>query len=168
MPVEKYIYDGDTLLQVTDGSGVTQKEYTSTMDRFGDVLSEFDGSSAKCYEPDGLGSTDALSDASQTVTDQWRYRAFGAATHTTGTDSNPFTWAGRQGNFNDAETGLYFLRTRYYDQVTAQFLSQDPIGFDGGDANLYRFVGNNPVNMIDPSGLKQAPWPPLGPGFRRG
>ena len=39
-----------------------------------------------------------------------------------------------------------------YDPQTGRFLQQDPIGFAVGDANLYRYVFNNPVNLIDPSG----------------
>ena len=130
MTVQKYIYDGDAVLQETDGAGVTQVTYTRTPGAFGDLLSEFDGTSAKYYEPDGLGSTDALSDQSQAVTDRWAYRAFGAAVHVTGTDPTPFTWVGRLGYFSDSDTGLYLLGngTRYYDPATAQFLSKDPVG----------------------------------------
>jgi uncharacterized protein RhaS with RHS repeats len=39
-----------------------------------------------------------------------------------------------------------------YNPSTGRFLSEDPIGFDGGDTNLYRYVSNNPVNYTDPSG----------------
>jgi len=53
----------------------------------------------------------------------------------------------------DAETGLYYYRARYYDPATGRFVSQDPIGFDAGDANLYRYVGNAPTNATDPFGL---------------
>ncbi|MBY0516240.1 MAG: RHS repeat-associated core domain-containing protein [Bacteriovoracaceae bacterium] len=42
---------------------------------------------------------------------------------------------------------------RYYDPSTGRFLSEDPIGFSGGDYNLYRYVGNNPVTRRDPFGL---------------
>ena len=41
----------------------------------------------------------------------------------------------------------------HYDPETGTFISEDPIGFGGGDANLYRYVGNNPVNYSDPYGL---------------
>ncbi len=41
----------------------------------------------------------------------------------------------------------------FYDPTTQRFLSEDPIGFDSGDFNFYRYVGNNSVNKIDPSGL---------------
>ena len=43
-----------------------------------------------------------------------------------------------------------------YDPSIGRWLSEDPIGFDGGDANLYRFVGNDPVNHTDPTGTTQA------------
>ena len=43
-----------------------------------------------------------------------------------------------------------------YDPSVGRFLSEDPIGFAGGDANLYRYVGNSPTNFTDPSGLQQA------------
>ena len=42
---------------------------------------------------------------------------------------------------------------RWYSPETGRFLTRDPLGHAGGDTNLYRFVGNNPVNFIDPWGL---------------
>ena len=48
--------------------------------------------------------------------------------------------------------GLYYMRARYYDQHTGRFISEDPIGFAGGDVNLYAYVQNNPVLLVDPSG----------------
>ena len=46
----------------------------------------------------------------------------------------------------------YYIRERTYDPSQARWLSQDPIGFAAGDVNLYRYVGNNPVLLMDPSG----------------
>ncbi len=40
-----------------------------------------------------------------------------------------------------------------YDPTVGRWLSQDPIGFQAGDPNLYRYVGNSPTNFTDPSGL---------------
>ena len=42
---------------------------------------------------------------------------------------------------------------RDYDPTTGRFISQDPIGFAAGDANLYRYVGNTPTIYVDPLGL---------------
>lgn len=48
-------------------------------------------------------------------------------------------------------TGAYY-RARYYDPTIGRFISEDPIGFSGG-VNFYRYVGNNPILLIDPYGL---------------
>jgi RHS repeat-associated protein len=154
MPVTKYIYDFEKVLQETDGSNAVQNEYTSTTELYGDLLSAFDGSSTKYCEPDALGSTDALINEAQAQTDKWKYRAFGAATHTQGATATPFTFVGRQGYYWDSETSLYLMGsgTRYYDPQVAQFLSKDPIGITAGDANDRKYAGNNPVSMVDPSG----------------
>lgn len=55
----------------------------------------------------------------------------------------------------DLETGLYYYRARYYDPSVGRFITQDPISFAGGDANLYRYVSNQPVIATDPSGLTE-------------
>jgi RHS repeat-associated protein len=60
----------------------------------------------------------------------------------------PYTYTGREW---DKETGLYYYRTRYYDPMEGRFISKDPIGFKGG-INLFSYVGQNPINRIDPSG----------------
>jgi RHS repeat-associated protein len=53
----------------------------------------------------------------------------------------------------DAESGLQYNRARYLDSFTGKFISEDPISFQGGDSNLYRYVANNSLNSVDPSGL---------------
>src|SRR5262249_27580244 len=59
-------------------------------------------------------------------------------------------WTGRE---YDSETGLQYNRARYYDPKTGRWTSQDPLGFDAGDSNLYRYVRNAPAANPDPSGL---------------
>ena len=51
------------------------------------------------------------------------------------------------------QADLYYYRARYYDPTTQRFLSKDPIEFESGDFNFYRYVGNDCVNFVDPSGL---------------
>ncbi|MBI3542355.1 MAG: RHS repeat-associated core domain-containing protein, partial [Deltaproteobacteria bacterium] len=70
-------------------------------------------------------------------------------------DPAQYGFAGRS---LDRESGLYYLRERYYDPSSGRFLQADPIGFESGDENLYRYVLNNPLQYTDPWGL--APTPP--------
>ncbi len=53
----------------------------------------------------------------------------------------------------DDDVDLYYYRARWYDPAVGRFISEDPTGFDAGDANLYRYVTNSPLNFTDPSGL---------------
>jgi RHS repeat-associated protein len=55
--------------------------------------------------------------------------------------------------FYDADTGLVRFGARDYDPVVGRWTSKDPILFRGGDADLYRYIGGDPVNGRDPSGL---------------
>ncbi|MGQ0766958.1 MAG: RHS repeat-associated core domain-containing protein [Gemmatimonadota bacterium] len=62
-----------------------------------------------------------------------------------------------KGMFYEADsTQLYYVRARWYDPVARRFISEDPIGLEGG-LNPYTFGGNDPVNMSDPSGLDPCP-----------
>jgi RHS repeat-associated protein len=151
----RYVYDFDKVLQDTDDTGVTQKQYASTEEQYGNLLSAYGGGQATYYAYDGLGSTDALLNPDGTSPDRYAYRAFGLESHLSGTDDNRATWVGQQGYYDDRESGLYFLKARYYDPASGKFISRDPKGFEAGDANLYRYVSNDPVNAIDPSGLEE-------------
>jgi len=74
------------------------------------------------------------------------YTAFGEATITGTADFLPFGFAG--GLF-DIETGLVRFGARDYDPVVGRWTAKDPIRFDGGQANLYVYVGDDPVNKVD-------------------
>jgi RHS repeat-associated protein len=161
---QRYVYDFERVLQEADGTGATTEEFTSTLEPYGDLVSAYGGGQNLYYEYDALGSADALLDGNASVSSRYAYRAFGQLASQSGPGSslsNPYTWVGRQGYFEDAETGLYLLRARYYDPAAARFLSEDPLGYRAGDANLYRYAGNDPVNGVDPSGLQVEP-PPCG------
>ena len=69
-----------------------------------------------------------------------------------------YTYAGYR---YDTETGLYYVNARYYNPNLGRFLQTDPIGLSGG-TNLYAYVGNDPINLIDPSG-HCAQWPSQSP-----
>ncbi len=117
------------------------------------------------YDP--LGTTTCLSRAAGSLSAGYRYNVWGEmqSAVTMGLIFNPFLFIGREGYYSDNEgvnAGLLnlhppfplYVRGRFYNPVTGRWLSQDPLGFGGGDYNLYRYVANNPINHTDPSGLQ--------------
>ena len=79
--------------------------------------------------------------------------AFGQVTDTFGDDrGSTYSYTGR---YYDADAGLYYYRARWYDPVAGRFISEDPIGFAGGDANLAAYVGNDAATAVDPTGLDE-------------
>ncbi len=102
----------------------------------------------------GLGSTIALADTAGVVQTSYSYEPFGKATVSGTSNSNPFRFTGRE---EDGATGLYFFRARYLNPTFGRFISEDPIGFAGGDPNLYAYVGNGPTYRTDPLGLLLTP-----------
>ena len=97
---------------------------------------------------DALGSVLALSNDGGLVDTEYTYEPFGATTATGVANSSAAQYTGRE---NDS-TGLYYYRARYYHPGLQRFVSEDPIGFAGGDPNLYSYVSNSPLNFTDPSG----------------
>lgn len=101
---------------------------------------------------DDLGSPRLVVDTeSGEVVQRMDYDEFGKVLQ----DSNPgFQPFGFAGGLYDPDTQLTRLGARDYDSTTGRWVSRDPIGFRGGQSNLYCYVGNDPVNRHDPSGLQ--------------
>jgi RHS repeat-associated protein len=151
----KFIYDFNRLLEETDGGGSVKEQYTSTLDEYGDLVSEYDNTTTFYHQFDAIGNTDALLNETATPTDRYKQRAFGVAVSHTGTTPSPYTFVGQQNYYHDADLDLFFTAARAYDAISGRFVSRDPKGVGAGDANYYRYVKNNPVNVVDPSGLQQ-------------
>jgi uncharacterized protein RhaS with RHS repeats len=118
------VWDEETRLQEGDGGGGTDRQYLTTGDQYGDLVSAYGGGQTAYYAADPLGSTELLLDGSGAAADRYAYRAFGLAAHMVGSDSQPFTWVGRSGYQQDSETDLYFLRARYYDPAVGHLRTQ--------------------------------------------
>ncbi|MGH3690504.1 MAG: RHS repeat-associated core domain-containing protein [Microbacterium sp.] len=104
------------------------------------------------YLSDALGSTIALADATGVVQTSYTYEPFGRTTVSGASSTSAYQFTGRD---NDSTGGLslYNLRNRFYSPTLGRFLTQDPIGFAGGEANLYACVQNRPTTATDPTGL---------------
>jgi RHS repeat-associated protein len=147
--VTEFLYDGINPVQETAGAsilanilpGLGVDEFLTRTDVVAGVTSNFLTAT--------LGSPVAVTDNTGAVQTDYTYEAFGRTTATGASNSNSYQYTGRE---NDG-TGLHYYRARFYNALLQRFISEDPIEFQGGDINLYAYVANNPVNLVDPQGM---------------
>jgi RHS repeat-associated protein len=159
--VRRYIYDGIHLLAEYDGAGRLRARYVygSGVDN---VLAMWRDGHWYYFVTDHLGSVRALLSPDGRVVESYRYTAYGLPQRSGSAESpagatpssafstlHPFGFAGRE---YDTESGLYFMRSRYYDPQAGRFIQRDKIGL-AGDLNLYAYAEGDPVNQRDPFGL---------------
>jgi RHS repeat-associated protein len=158
---ESYIYDGSNLLMVLNGSGDVTHTFLNGTN--GQALADDGGSGNVTWMlADQEGSVRDVINNSGTDVDHIVYDAYGNILSQTSSANQPrFAFGGMQ---LDTATGLYYDSARYYDSSTGQFISQDPSGFAGGNTNLQGYVNNDPVNLIDPTGLSPKGNSSAGPG----
>jgi tripartite motif-containing protein 71 len=163
-PQYTYTYNGDGL-RVTKTVNSTNENYTWDSATGSVPLLLQDGSTSYVYGPGGLpleqegstgtplwyhhdqlGSTRLLTNIGGTTAGTATYGPYGQTTATTGTTSV----LGYAGQYTDPETGLIYLRARYYDPTTGQFLTIDPA--DAVTLSAYGYTENDPINGADPTG----------------
>ncbi|MFC1524967.1 RHS repeat domain-containing protein [Planctomycetota bacterium] len=155
--VETYFYyDGPRCIEERNASDVMIAQYV-----FGngidEVLTMERNSETYYYHENSLGSIYAVTTATGTVAERYSYDAYGNVSFYDGAGNpiggtaigNRILYTGRE---YDAETGLYDYRERTYSAELGRFLQRDPAE-DDLLLNLYAYVGNNPVNYVDPMGL---------------
>jgi RHS repeat-associated protein len=166
-----YDVSGRRVQQTVNGTGTNY--VWDEASRYGDVVLEHDNSgtliaryvlggaellaqeragTVSYYLHDGQTSVRALANSAGTITDRYDYTAYGEEQSRSGTTVNPYTYASQQQN---AETGLHYLRARWYDPSSGRFLSRDtfPLNYhDPVEHNRYGYARANPIRYIDPSG----------------
>jgi RHS repeat-associated protein len=160
----RYANDGDNVWADLDGTNTLLVRY-----QYGDgpdqiltrTVARSGGGTVTAYLTDNEGSARDLVNGSGQVIDHLDYSGIGVLT----LESNPSVGDGFKydGYQFEALTGLYYVNARWYNPSTGDWTTQDPEGFAAGDSNLYRYVGNDPTENTDPSGLVTIPGPG-GPG----
>lgn len=156
---------GATLYPVFDAQAATE----ALLDEGEDVLQRF------AYQAFGNPARgDVGPDWSTFTVDEWSTLSVEGWSQMAVSPASPLNFGGKANYYADVETQLYLLGSgsygggRYYDPELGRFLSRDPIGFAAGDTLLYRYVGNNPVNALDPSPLQCRPLQLGGAGWAPG
>jgi RHS repeat-associated protein len=163
-----YLWCGEGICQSRDGSNTPIRSYY-------DEGEYVPGTPASLYYGiDQIGSVRRVF-ASPTSAPAYGYDPFGLPLQVTA----PITDFVYGGMFYNADSGLYLTNYRAYEPVAGRWLSRDPLGeLTDLTANLYAYVGGNPVLYSDPLGLAPipdpngvvpgGPWSPAGPGQRPG
>ena len=146
-----YHYDDQNrLISETDGSGNPLRDYVYLGDT--PVAMKLYGTNAGIYYmvTDHLGTPQQIFDNTGTTVWEAAYLPFGSAQIRMGAITCNLRFPGQ---YFDAETGLHYNWHRYYDPETGRYLTPDPIGLEGG-INPFVYVLNDPINGIDPLGLR--------------
>jgi RHS repeat-associated protein len=167
--VVRYVYDRMLVVQERDGNNVPLATYTRGRDLSGGLqgaggiggllartengkLITGNASAAHAYyQADAGGNVTCLLDAQNAVVARYQYDPFGNLLGLAGplAEANLYRFSSKEFHAN---SGLYYYGYRFYEPRFQKWLSRDPIGECGG-VNLYRYAGNDPLQVIDPFGL---------------
>lgn len=147
----RYVYDmNGNLIAEANGSNVITRHFIHGAGLMAMVMPD---NELYCYHFDATGHTVAVTNAAGSMVNKYAYTPFGTIANQVEAIAQPFKYVGQYGVMSEPNS-LYYMRARYYDPHAGRFISEDPMGFDAGDVNLYAYVQNNPIMGVDPSGLR--------------
>ncbi len=150
----RFLYDGpDVLLELDPSNAVTYAWIDGPgIDQPIERIMYLNGAprARRVFHADALGSIAALTAPDGHVTQTYAYSAFGTLRSSSGPDLNRVTYTARD-LLGDSQGWMYY-RFRAYDPRSGRFVPKDPLGFVSG-ANVWQYVGNQPVRYTDAFGL---------------
>lgn len=163
----RYVYDGNQIVLQFDKSGTGSASASDLSHRYlwGPAVDQLlaDEHVGSLQTPGGvvwpltdqLGTVRDLAtyNSQNDVTTIANHRVYDAYGNLTSQTSAVDCVFGFTGKLHDSDTGLQNNLNRWYDASVGRWMSEDPSGFDAGDGNLNRYVGNSPITATDPSGL---------------
>ena len=149
--LRRFVWCGNQICEERDGTGAVTKRFFNQ----GVKIETGPNPGTYFYTRDHLGSIRELTDSSGGVRARFAYDPFGRRTRVAGDLETDFGFAGM---FFSVESGLCLATFRAYDPELGRWLSRDPLrdAEKKEGPNLYAYVGNNPINMVDPLGLGAA------------
>ena len=146
----EYINDSELgIATVTVGTYSASQQLVSRSVYGSGLIFTGDTSSTSYYDFDGVGNATNTTSVAGILSSANFYDPFGR--RVLGSSPTAMTFNGLWGAASSAN-GLTHMGVREYSSTTGRFLSNDPIALSGGDYNLSRFAGNNPISQVDPSG----------------
>jgi RHS repeat-associated protein len=154
-----FVHDGDQIVLEleSDGDAAHRLLWGPAVDEA--LADETGAGSTYWYLTDHLGTVRDVATYSggvTTIANHIAFDSFGRRASETNTALGDFD-LGFTGKWLDRATGLQWNQNRWYNPSIQRWMSEDPIGFKGGDANLSRYVGNEPTSITDPTGLVADP-----------
>lgn len=158
MAITNYVWDvvNDNVTVEIDDNLQLKSSYHYKPTVFGSMLSQKRNSQTNYYHADGQLSVRKLTNESEQVTDEYTYSAFGEVIVESGSTENSFKYVGEAQYNYDPSTNDMFARNRTLNPQIGRWQSLDPAGFVDGE-NLYIYVNNDPIGLVDPSGLNNLP-----------
>ena len=148
------VYDSDKLIAEATGGGLGRYYLSEGGGAYSPLVSQL--GSQHWFLFDALGTTLGLAASNGSLSDMFRYEAFGTSLGRTGTTATPYQYVGGYGYFHEPNVGLEQVWWRWL-ALRNGWVSRDPAR---QGVSLYAYVGNGAPNWRDPSGQTMGEWPP--------
>ncbi len=152
--VTGFLYDGSNVVAQLDANNQIVSQFVYGDSQTSPAYMIHAGVAYRIFSDDHGSPRLVIDSGTGKIAERIDYDEFGNVINDTNPGFQPFGFAG---GLYDQDTKIVRFGARDYDPTIGRWLAKDPALFGGGDTNLYGYVLNDPVNLIDPSGLEPCP-----------